>query len=275
MKNYGLNYRRNSGDQESFWPSFADIMMLFVMIFLMVMVVLLIKNSDLAGRLTEAAQTSEKLTSKQQLLTNERDLLKRKLLVAEKEISRLNIAVMNKDSEKAKLQLELSSIGAENKIFEKSLLSKQDELDATAQELSRSKKDLEESLQSKQRLLSNIENLQSKSTRQELQFKKLKRKYDRLLRPARSSKGRYAVEISYISRLEKTPQIALKQGSGAYKIVSKTELHKILKSLKNSQKQGLYLKIVFPEGNRVTHEEAWIFTNDLLQRYDYYYQGDA
>lgn len=49
-----LRLNLSNSQSDNFWPSFADIMTVIVMIFLMVMVVLLIKNWDLIEKLKKS-----------------------------------------------------------------------------------------------------------------------------------------------------------------------------------------------------------------------------
>jgi hypothetical protein len=37
----------------------------------------------------------------------------------------------------------------------------------------------------------------------------------------------------------------------------------------------LYVKIVIPDTSGLSYSEAWSFTNNILSRYDYYYQPNA
>ncbi|MFK7824042.1 MAG: hypothetical protein AB8G05_07795 [Oligoflexales bacterium] len=45
-----------------------------------------------------------------------------------------------------------------------------------------------------------------------------------------------------------------------------------LDRLKVKFPKNIYIKVVFPKGNFISHEEAWKFTSELLSKYDYYYQ---
>jgi len=104
------------------------------------------------------------------------------------------------------------------------------------------------------------------------EYNSLDAKYQKLLRPARSSKGKFVVSVSYknksgkrIIRLKKNPQ-------GSYKTVSKEELHKTLTALKKKHKRDLYLKVIIPETSGLSYNEAWKFTSNLQRKYDYYHQ---
>lgn len=99
-------------------------------------------------------------------------------------------------------------------------------------------------------------------------------KYQKLLRPARSSKGKFIVSVTYkkkggkrIIRLKPSP-------TGSYKTVSKKELNKVLTKLKAKHKTDLYIKVIIPETSGLSYSEAWKFTSNLQKKYDYYLQPD-
>jgi len=107
------------------------------------------------------------------------------------------------------------------------------------------------------------------------EYDALDAKYQKLLRPARSSKGKYVVSISYKKRSGKRV-IRLKSGPDAsYKTVTKSELHESLRALKKKHKTDLYLKIIIPKTSGLSYSEAWKFTSNLQQKYDYYHQPEA
>ncbi len=107
------------------------------------------------------------------------------------------------------------------------------------------------------------------------EYDTLDAKYQKLLRPARSSKGKHVVSISYKNKSGKRV-IRLKSGPDAsYKTVTKSELHKSLQALKNKYKTDLYLKIIIPKTSGLSYNEAWKFTSNLQRKYDYYHQPDA
>jgi hypothetical protein len=46
----------------------------------------------------------------------------------------------------------------------------------------------------------------------------------------------------------------------------------VLGSLKQRAGNKLYTKITIPENSGLSYQEAWSFSNEILTRYDYYYQ---
>ncbi len=94
-----------------------------------------------------------------------------------------------------------------------------------------------------------------------------------LLRPARSEVNRYVVSVSYSKDTAGNTILTynLPDSSGPT-AVSRAELERILESLKAEKSEGLYTRIVFPDEDGVKFSEAWEFTQDILSKYDYYYQ---
>ncbi|OQX30220.1 MAG: hypothetical protein B0D96_07690 [Candidatus Sedimenticola endophacoides] len=108
-----------------------------------------------------------------------------------------------------------------------------------------------------------------------LEYSDLKVKYDELVRPARSPEGRFVVDIRYgksNGAFTIEYQTALEPG---YKLISREELEQRLGRLKQQHSNGLYVKVIFPEQSGLSFNEAWTFTSDLHNRYDYYYQNSG
>jgi hypothetical protein len=103
----------------------------------------------------------------------------------------------------------------------------------------------------------------------------LKSKYDKLVRPARSARGRYRVEVRYWKR-DGEYQIAWREGTaGQFQVVSRDALDKILTRLDQQHTEGLYIRVVLPEDSELSHTEAWKFTLSLHQQYDYYFKSSG
>ena len=45
--------------------------------------------------------------------------------------------------------------------------------------------------------------------------------------------------------------------------------------MKKQQKNGLYIKVVFPEDSGLSYSAAWKFTSGLHKQYDYHYSDPA
>ena len=95
--------------------------------------------------------------------------------------------------------------------------------------------------------------------------------YNRLVRPARSTIGRFVVEVRFWKEGD-ARRYSLRPLVGIETSVSESELHQQLTALKARHADKLYTKVI-PDDNSLTHGEAWSFTEKILNRYDYYYQN--
>ncbi len=104
------------------------------------------------------------------------------------------------------------------------------------------------------------------------QHSDLESKYNRLVRPARSTVGRFVVEVRFRKEGEARRYSIRPVAGGLEEEVSETDLHRRLTVLKAQHGDKLYTKVIIDD-NSVTHGEAWSFTSKILNRYDYYYQN--
>ena len=112
--------------------------------------------------------------------------------------------------------------------------------------------------------------LQYQSLQQE--FESLDEKYRDLVRPARSTAGKYVVEV-LVEKNDNGLQYKLREPEDAERRnLNKSQLDATLLELKNRFTGSLYTRIIIPENSRLTHNEAWEFTQEILNKYDYYYQ---
>lgn len=102
------------------------------------------------------------------------------------------------------------------------------------------------------------------------EYDSLDAKYQKLVRPARSAKGKFVVSVTYRKRGNKKLVRIKPSPSASYHSVNQKELHKILSKLKSKYQDDLYLKIIIPDNSGLSYNEAWKFTNDLQKKYDYY-----
>jgi chromosome segregation ATPase len=103
-------------------------------------------------------------------------------------------------------------------------------------------------------------------------YETVKTKYEDLIKPARSAKGKYIVEVYYI-RGAGGEVIRYKQpGNADFIDLSLAQVEKRLTKLKREKGNDLYVKIIIPTDSGLTYNEAWEFMRNLLAKYDYYYQ---
>ncbi len=104
------------------------------------------------------------------------------------------------------------------------------------------------------------------------EYDTLDSKYQKLLQPARSSKGKYIASVTYKKRGGKKVIRLKTNPNGSYKTVTAKQLASGLEALKKKHKENLYIKVVIPENSGLSYNEAWKFTSNLQRKYDYYFQ---
>ncbi len=103
-------------------------------------------------------------------------------------------------------------------------------------------------------------------------YEVVKSKYEELIKPARSAKGKYIAEVYYV-KSKKGDVIRYRQpGDAGFTNLSLANVEKRLDRLKKREGKNLYVKIIIPEDSGLTYNEAWAFMRKLLVKYDYYYQ---
>lgn len=104
------------------------------------------------------------------------------------------------------------------------------------------------------------------------EYESLGVKYRKLVRPARSSVGKYLVEV-WIVKSSSGYRYQLREPSQSAPVsYPRPQLDRRLASLKTEQGKNLYTKVVIPEYSGLSYNEAWRFTEEILRSYDYYYQ---
>jgi hypothetical protein len=105
-------------------------------------------------------------------------------------------------------------------------------------------------------------------------FDELKVRYDKLVKPARTSTGRHLIEVRYW-KADGDYRISWREGGeGTYQAITRDRLDRVLTRLSREQPNGLYVKVIFPENSGLSYNEAWEFTSHLHSNYDYYFKDD-
>ncbi len=283
---------RGGQSNEGFWPSFTDIMTVVVMIFMMAMLLLLLKNMNLVHRL-QATLAAEHAASKQALKATSKNAdLQQQLQRAERELGMLQMQLMSMSDERDRLS---SALAASKTALAKTASEKEDiasrlaasqeqlalkntqyaalttELARNRQALARSRQALALNRQDMARMHENEARINQQLASLSGEYKTLKFKYDKLVRPARTAKGKYVAMVR-VSKVNGQVLTELKTpGQAAFAAVSRTRLHQRLKGLRQRHSRDLYVKIIFPEHSGLSYSEAWKLTESLLRKYDYYY----
>jgi chromosome segregation ATPase len=288
-----VDLRRGHLSSESFWPSFTDIMMVVVIIFLLTSMLLMVKNWELLDQLRNsmaAEEQAEKIihdtsqenaTLEEQLAQaqNEISMLRMQLMQASEQANQLNVALEDKEKQIVIVlsdneQLKSSVSRNENQIASLSsqVAAMQDNLSQLNIDIEKKQNELEDEHQ-KIIIITQQRDTQSRQlSALEDDFGSLKVKYDKLIKPARTAKGKYVVSVNY-ERIKGKTYIRFKDsGEKNYTKVTEKQLHSKLTKLKNKYPNKLYIKIVIPKESGLTYSEAWKFMKGLLYQYDYYYQ---
>lgn len=317
--------------EESFWPSFTDIMMVIVMTFLLVTVAVVMVNSRLLDELKSSLVAEQQASELAEFTLQENASLEDQLEYFQQRSSALEMELLRSraqteatrtqlaetETELSRLQLlerrQTRTISQQNQQFQalqSQLMEEttrlQGELETTREQLGEENTRLQVELEQVQQTLSNetarlqneLEQTQNQlavsrettreseqalsdlrtSTVEERQkllslegdYAELDKKYQKLLKPTRSSKGKTIAEVMY----RRSGYRIRGPGENDYRNVSRPTLDSELEALKVEYGNDLYVKIIIPENSGLSYNQAWAFTRDTLNRYDYYYQED-
>jgi chromosome segregation ATPase len=293
----------------SFWPSFTDIMMVVVVIFMMASSVLILRNMALVRDLRatidaqhnaeeaarSASETSATLEEQLAQTQNELSRLRMRLMRANEinqsrteEINRQEQRLLALEADKQQLTASLQQSRRESQLHQDQLAQTQAEyaqlnqthatLKTRLQEVLEQLSSTEKSNQEQAAELTEFRRQRSLSDQQLVslqgEYDELRNKYDKLIRPARSAIGKHVVSVRYF-REDKKIQIRLRESEDEdYQSVNQDQLNKRLAKLKDTYAGNLYVKVIIPENSGLSYSEAWNFTYDLLQKYDYYHQDE-
>ena len=292
---------------DTFWPSFTDIMMVVVMIFMMASTVLVIRNWDLVQELRATIEAERQAEELARSMTEASATLEEQLAQAQHINSGFRMQLMRAEENKRSMQTRLSA--REQQIL--ALTKEQQQLAASLQQSRRSsqldadrlarlnteREQLAATLAAEQERLrqvfselaasdqtsreqavelAGLRQDYSSSTQQldvlQGEYDDIKVRYDRLTRPARSAKGKYVVTVRFWKENGKD-QLRFKDADEEnYSVVTRKELHRRLSKLKEEQSGKLYVKLIIPDDSGLSYTEAWGFTLDVLDKYDYYHQ---
>jgi DNA repair exonuclease SbcCD ATPase subunit len=299
-----LNRRRSI--DEGFWPSFTDIMTVVVMIFLMGMVVVVLQNMEVTNNMKSALLAKQKATELAKSTFEEKSKVSHQLSDAEEELARLRMMIILANDQRKSMEGQLSSAQQElqslsslytalEETHSTVKLEKENadqQLEEKAQILARIEAQLNELIQQQTQLTSELasskeaqqlsENklaaitLQATSADQELasirgEYSDLQVKYNKLIKPARTSKGKHVVEVFYTKSGGSHIYKIKDTGQPSSTVVNKKQLHSKLAKLKKQHGKNLYIRLIFPEDSKLSYNDAWKFSKEILGKYDYYH----
>ncbi|VAW50650.1 hypothetical protein MNBD_GAMMA05-2578 [hydrothermal vent metagenome] len=280
-----VDLRRGHLSSESFWPSFTDIMMVVVIIFLLTSILLMVKNRELFDQLRNSMAAEEQAEKTIQNTSQENATLEEQLAQAQNEISMLRMQMLQASEQANQLNVELEDkdrqiiiVLTDNEQLksavdknENQIMRLNSQISSMQDKLAQLNIDIEQKRQ-KIIIVTQERNTQSrKMASLEEDFGSLKIKYDKLIKPARTAKGKYVVSVNF-ERIKGKERIRFKGiGEKNYTIVSDKQMHSKLTKLKKKHPKKLYIKIVIPKESGLTYNEAWTFMKEILDKYDYYY----
>ena len=285
---------------DSFWPSFTDIMMVVVMIFMIASTVLMLRNWELVEKLRatieaeyaamalarSASETSatleEQLAQAQHANTEMRMQLMR---VTERndtlseQLSGQEQQLLELEADNQKLAASLQKYRFDALLNDDQLKQARDEVNTLQQRVQQVLDELTGSEEAKQKQATELAALRlgNSLTEQQLlsiqnEYSELQIKYDKLFQPARSAQGKHVVTVRYWKE-GKLYHLRIKDlDEEDYRVVSREELHRQLAALKEKYKNQLYVKLIIPDDSGLSYNEAWSFTVEMLDKYDYYHQ---
>jgi len=307
-----IDLRRHTEDGISslnFWPSFTDVMMVVVVIFMMASSVLILRNMDLVRELRatldaqlhaeEAARsaTQTSATLEEQLAQTQSELtqLRMRLMRANEinqarteEFTRQEQRLLALEADKQQLTSGLQQSRREAQLYQDQFTQTQAEYaqlnDAHAtlkkrlQEVHDQLSQLEKSSQVQAAELAQFRQQRSLNEQQMValqgEYDELRGKYDKLIKPARSAVGKHVVSVRYWKE-DEDYQLRMKEAEeDDYQTVTVDQLNERLARLKDEYAGNLYVKVIIPDSSGLSYSEAWNFINDLLKKYDYYHQDE-
>ncbi|MBT8123063.1 MAG: hypothetical protein KJO10_11035 [Gammaproteobacteria bacterium] len=271
---------------ESFWPSFTDIMMVVLMIFMIAATILMMRNWELVRELRATLAAEQQAEALALSATRTSATLEERLAQAQHEISELRMQLMRADEQKNALNSNLAR--SRQQVLE--LGSEKDSLVARLEQARTENArlaDARSSLQStvddlrvrEQTSAEEIARLRSQSASSVMELESLRGeydelsvKYDKLVKPARTAAGKYLVSVRY-RKDDGRYLISFKEDDDSdYMLLTREQLDSKLADLKETYPRNLYVKVIIPKDSGLSYNEAWRFTQDILTSYDYYYQ---
>ena len=101
--------RHTAQAEESFWPSFTDIMTVIVMIFMLAMVILLVRNMELVNQLRATMASEQQAVELARTTGEENETLEEKLIAREHELSMLRMQLMRMNEESNRQEAAITS----------------------------------------------------------------------------------------------------------------------------------------------------------------------
>lgn len=106
------------------------------------------------------------------------------------------------------------------------------------------------------------------------EFDSLDTKYQKLVRPARSSSGKHVVSVWFSKQGGREVYRIRDSAQGGFTTTTRRGMANTLAGLKDRYGKELYVKVIIPENSGLSYSDAWRFTTEMQRAYDYYYQDN-
>jgi DNA repair exonuclease SbcCD ATPase subunit len=184
-------------------------------------------------------------------------------------------AIQNKDLQLNNAQSNIRSLESNIRTLQGNVAGLQSQL-ATSQDQA---SELQAQVNARQQELDRARELAGSTERKYLvlvgEHDDLRVRYDKLIKPARSSNGRHLVEVRYWKE-DASYRISWREGNAdPFQDITRKQLDLVLTRLSAEQENGLYIKVIFPENSGLSYNEAWSFTSHLHRNYDYYFKEES
>jgi predicted nucleic acid-binding Zn-ribbon protein len=187
-------------------------------------------------------------------------------------LAQLKQALKESEARSAASQSALDSAMKARRLQTKAMTQLKSEHQTTSQELDKLRADYQAKVAELSAVLAKLETANRSQAKLTDSYDQLKAQYNRLVRPARSPKGRYVVEVRY-TKSAGHPDIRMRVPTDtSFHSVDRSALESRLDKLVKAHPEGLYVKVIFPKNSGLSYTEAWQFTNALHAKYDYYYR---
>jgi len=234
------------------------------------------EEQRLSQEITNLTQDRQRQDEEIAKLTQDRQRQDEEIASLTREKQRLSQEIASLAQDKQRLALESKAYSRELLIFKDESRALLSSAKAEIDLLSRSSQTQQQSItslkQDKLFLKREVEAYNRQLLALKGQYEVVKSKYEELVKPARSAKGKYIVQVYYIKG-KSGKIIRYKQpGDSGFTDLLLAEVEKRLSRLKAQKGKDLYVQIIIPQDSGLTYNEAWDFMRKMLVKYDYYYQ---
>ena len=271
---------------ESFWPSFTDLMMVVLMIFMIASTILMLRNMHLVSQLRATIASEREARAQAQSASQTSATLEDRLAEAQQEISNLRIQLLRAGEQNQTVAKQLEDVRQQVQDLQSTNQSISDQLQQAQAENARltsvntslqgTVTDLRKNEQARTAELTQLRQQFSESEQNlaSLQgtYDELHVKYEKLVKPARTTTGKFVVSVRYSKQHGKYTLEFKDSEDGDYHSLTRKQLDERLAKLKAEHPKKLYVKVVIPDDSGLSYIDAWTFTHNILSAYDYYYQ---